>query len=136
KIKEVPSDIAPITDQSWAMDSDIQLASKTYLSETRTIKLGGNTIGGNTMNTMVIAGPCSAESEVQIRESAALMNELDIKGLRGGCYKPRTSPYSFQGMGLEGLKLLAKMREEHGFTIVSEVRDATHVDEVIEHADV
>lgn len=136
KIQEVPSQVAAIADQSWPMDSDIQLASKTYLSETRTVKLGGNTIGGNTMNTMVIAGPCSVESEAQIRESAALMNELDIKGLRGGCYKPRTSPYSFQGMGLEGLKLLAKMREEHGFTIVSEVRDATHVDEVIEHADV
>ncbi|MEX2597775.1 MAG: 3-deoxy-7-phosphoheptulonate synthase [Salibacteraceae bacterium] len=136
KIKEVPSEIASITDQSWAMDSDIQLASKTYLTETREIKLGSNIIGGQSGNTMIIAGPCSVESEEQIRESALLMNELEIKGLRGGCYKPRTSPYSFQGMGLDGLKLLAKMREEHGFTIVSEVRDATHVNEVIEHADV
>ena len=136
KLKEAPNQYSSMIEQSWPMDSDIQLASKSYLSETREITIGNTTIGGRTGNTMVIAGPCSVESEEQIRESSALMIELGISGLRGGCYKPRTSPYSFQGLGLEGLKLLAKMREEHGFTIVSEVRDATHVDEVIEHADV
>jgi 3-deoxy-7-phosphoheptulonate synthase len=100
------------------------------------VALGEVTIGGSANNTIVIAGPCSVESENQIRESANFMQSLGITALRGGCYKPRTSPYSFQGLGLEGLKLLAKMREEFGFTIVSEVRDATHVNEVIEHADV
>lgn len=136
KQKEVGASYADLIEQSWPMDSDIQLASNTYLETKRTIQLGNVSIGGHTGNTVIIAGPCSVESEEQIRESAALMQELGVTGLRGGCYKPRTSPYSFQGLGLEGLQLLSKMREEFGFTIVSEVRDATHVDEVIEHADV
>lgn len=136
KLKEVPVNLANSVEAHWPMESDIQLASRTYLPKTRTVQLGKNSIGGDTHNTMVIAGPCSVESEAQIRESSALMKELGIHGLRGGCYKPRTSPYSFQGLGLEGLRLLSKMREEHGFVIVSEVRDATHVDDVIEHADV
>jgi 3-deoxy-7-phosphoheptulonate synthase len=56
--------------------------------------------------------------------------------LRAGCFKPRTSPYSFQGLGLDGLKLLAKMRKEHGLAIITEVRDATHIQEVIEYSDI
>lgn len=136
KLKELPAELTKHTDAHWPMDSDIQLASRSYMDETRTVKLGNTLVGGTTNHTMVIAGPCSVESESQIRESAALMNELGVRGLRGGCYKPRTSPYSFQGLGLEGLQLLSKMRDEHGFVIVSEVRDATHVDDVIAHADV
>ena len=136
KMQSPPDGFSEIIDQSWPMASDIQLGSKSYLNQTREIKLGNVSIGGNTKNTIVIAGPCSVESDSQIRESAEFMQKMGITALRGGCYKPRTSPYSFQGLGLEGLKLLSKMREEFGFTIVSEVRDATHVDHVIEHADV
>lgn len=136
KLKEVPAEFAPLVDQSWSMDTDIQLASKSYQAERRAVTIGSVTIGGNTRNTMIVAGPCSVESETQIRSSAELMKTLGITALRGGCYKPRTSPYSFQGLGLEGLKLLSKMRDEYGHTIVSEVRDATHVADVIEHADV
>jgi 3-deoxy-7-phosphoheptulonate synthase len=136
KMQEPPTGFDSIIDQFWPMSSDLQLGSKTYKSETREIQLGDVTIGGKTNNTIVIAGPCSVESEAQIRTSAEFMQSLGISALRGGCYKPRTSPYSFQGLGLEGLKLLSKMRDEFGFTIVSEVRDATHVDHVIEHADV
>lgn len=136
KLKEVPSEFDSMVEQSWPMDTDIQLASSNYLTETRTVKIGDVTIGGNTGNTIVVAGPCSVESETQIRQSAELMKTLSITALRGGCYKPRTSPYSFQGLGLEGLQLLAKMRDEYGHTIVSEVRDATHVADVIEYADV
>ena len=61
---------------------------------------------------------------------------MGLQVLRGGCYKPRTSPYSFQGMGLEGLKLLAKMRDEFGVAVITEARDATHIDEIIEYSDV
>lgn len=136
KMKETPTEFSALIQAEWPMNDDIQLASKSYLTTTREVKVGSVTIGGNTGNTLIVAGPCSVESEEQIRESAALLQELNITALRGGCYKPRTSPYSFQGLGLEGLKLLAKMRDEHGFSIVSEVRDSTHVDEVIEHADV
>ena len=136
KMKEVPSQFAGIVEKSWPMADDLQLGSRSYLTETRTVKIGNTEIGGNTKNTLVIAGPCSVESVEQIRQSAELMKRLGITALRGGCYKPRTSPYSFQGLGLEGLQLLSKMRDEYGFSIVSEVRDATHVDDVIEHADV
>ena len=76
------------------------------------------------------------ESEDQIRSSAELLVNLGLSTLRGGCYKPRTSPYSFQGLGLEGLKLLAKMREEFGLNVITEARDATHIDEIIEYTDI
>lgn len=114
----------------------MQLASKTFNSKKREIKLPNVTIGGNTHNTVLIGGPCSVESEEQIRSSAELLKSLGLTTLRGGCYKPRTSPYSFQGMGLEGLKLLAKMREEYGLNVITEARDATHIDEIIEYTDV
>ena len=135
-LKEVPAGLESVTDQSWVFPNDMQLASRSYRSETREVKIGNVTIGGNTGNTIVISGPCSVESEEQIRESSALLKSIGLTSLRGGCYKPRTSPYSFQGLGLEGLKLLAKMREEFGFSVVTEARDATHIDEIIEHADV
>jgi 3-deoxy-7-phosphoheptulonate synthase len=76
------------------------------------------------------------ESEVQIKESAHLLKRLGLTTLRGGCYKPRTSPYSFQGLGLEGLKLLQKMREEFGLQVITEARDATHIEEVIAYTDI
>lgn len=135
-VKEVPSALESVTDAYWVFPNDMQLASRNYRSETREVKIGNVTVGGKTGNTIVISGPCSVESEEQIRESSELLKSLGLTSLRGGCYKPRTSPYSFQGLGLEGLKLLAKMREEYGFSVVTEARDATHIDEIIEHADV
>lgn len=135
-LKSLPSTIENDVDQFWAMDSDIQLASKTYQSEKRSVQMGNIIIGGSTNNTVLIGGPCSVESEEQIRSSAELIQSLGLTVLRGGCYKPRTSPYSFQGMGLEGLKLLAKMREDYGLAVITEARDATHIDEIIEHTDI
>ncbi len=135
-VKEVPAALEAVTEAHWVFPNDMQLASRNYRSETREVKIGNVTIGGKTGNTIMISGPCSVESEEQIRQSSELLKSLGLTSLRGGCYKPRTSPYSFQGMGLEGLKLLAKMREEYGFTVVTEARDATHIDEIIEHADV
>jgi 3-deoxy-7-phosphoheptulonate synthase len=135
-VKEVPAGLQDFADQHWVFSNDMQLASRAYRPTTREVKIGNVTVGGDTKNTIIISGPCSVESEAQIRESAALLKANGLTSLRGGCYKPRTSPYSFQGMGLDGLKLLAKMREEHGFTVVTEARDATHIDEIIEHADV
>ena len=135
-LQEVPAQYESITEESFAFPSDIQLASADYFSETREIDINGVKIGGQNNNTMVIAGPCSVESEEQITQSAELMVEQGIKTLRAGCYKPRTSPYSFQGMGMEGLKLLDKMRSKFGLNIITEVRDTTHVDDVIEYADI
>ena len=135
-VKEVPSAIEHLVDQFWVFPNDMQLASKKYQSDKREVKIGAITIGGKTNNTVLIGGPCSVESEEQIRESAQLLVSLGLSTLRGGCYKPRTSPYSFQGMELEGLKLLAKMRSEFGLNVITEVRDATQIDEIIEYSDV
>jgi len=135
-VKELNAELNGEVEASFVMDSDIQLASKQYMKAVREVKVGTKTLGGSTNNTLMIAGPCSVESEAQMRQTAALLKEMNITALRGGCYKPRTSPYSFQGMGLEGLKLMAAMRDEFGFDVVTEVRDATHVDHVIEYADV
>jgi len=135
-VKELPGGLDADTDEFFVFENDLQLGSRKYQDETRTIQFGNTTLGGSTNHTVVIGGPCSVESEEQIRSSATLMKELGISTLRAGAYKPRTSPYSFQGLGLEGLKLLAKMREEFGLNIITEVRDATQVDDIIEYADI
>jgi len=135
-IKELPTDLSDYTEEYFVFPNDMQLSSREYLPQKREIQIGEQKIGGKQKNTLLMAGPCSVESEEQIRETAALLKELDIHVLRAGSYKPRTSPYSFQGMGLEGLKLLDKMREEFGFSIITEVRDSTHIDDVIAFADI
>jgi 3-deoxy-7-phosphoheptulonate synthase len=135
-MKEVDSKYSADVIESFVFENDMQLSAKKYLKKTREVRIGNVVIGGDTNNTIVISGPCSVESEEQIQQSSALLKDLNLTTLRGGCYKPRTSPYSFQGLGLEGLKLLKKMKEEHGLAIVTEVRDATHVDDVIEYSDV
>jgi len=135
-VKTVPSELENYVLNSWVFANDIQLASKQFQATKREVSFGKVTIGGDTKQTVVIAGPCSVESEDQIRTSATLLSELGLSVLRGGCYKPRTSPYSFQGMGLDGLKLLAKMREEFGHAVITEARDATHIDEIIAYTDV
>jgi len=135
-VKELPEGLETFTKEFFATTSDIQLASKTYRAQKRSVNLGPVTVGGITNNTVMITGPCSVESEEQITQAAELCVQLGVKILRAGCYKPRTSPYSFRGMGLEGLKLLAKMREKYGLTVITEVRDASHVDDVIEYSDI
>jgi 3-deoxy-7-phosphoheptulonate synthase len=133
---EVPETIKSKVSESWVFPNDNQLASRTYIQKTREVNFGNFSIGGNTKNTVLIGGPCSVESKEQINESASFMAGLGLKLFRGGCYKPRTSPYSFQGLGLEGLKLLAEVREIFGMKVITEVRDATHVQEVIEYTDI
>lgn len=135
-VKELPEILLDKTEAHWVFPNDMQLSSKKYRSEKREVNLGNITIGGQTRNTVLIGGPCSVESEEQLRSSAELLTSLGLTTLRGGCYKPRTSPYSFQGLGLEGLKLLAKMRQEYGLKVITEARDATHIQEIIEYTDV
>ena len=135
-IKDLPALLEDVSDKYWVFPNDMQLASKVYQANKRTVNFGNVSIGGTTNHTVLIGGPCSVESEDQIRSSAELLVNLGLSTLRGGCYKPRTSPYSFQGLGLEGLKLLAKMREEFGLNVITEARDATHIDEIIEYTDI
>ncbi|MFC2113768.1 3-deoxy-7-phosphoheptulonate synthase [Bacteroidota bacterium] len=134
--KELPSKLDDLVDEFFVFSTDIQLADITYTGTKRTVQIGQTQIGGDSSNTLMIAGPCSVESEEQIEQTAQLLNELNIKCLRAGSYKPRTSPYSFQGMGEEGLKLLRKVCDKNNFSLFSEVRDSTHVNEIIYYADV
>lgn len=135
-VKSTPDVLKGKVDKEWTFPNDMQLASREFQRETRTVRIGATEIGGTTKNTILIGGPCSVESEEQIQQSSKLLVDMGLTTLRGGCFKPRTSPYSFQGLGLEGLKLLAKMRDEHGLNVITEVRDASHVDQVIEYSDV
>jgi len=135
-VKEVPGFLQEHAEENFVMASDIQLASRTYQSQIREVSINQVKVGGKTNHTLMITGPCSIESWEQIVTCADMLKELGITTLRAGCFKPRTSPYSFQGLGMEGLKMLAQIREEYGFNIITEVRDATHVDAVIEHADI
>ena len=134
-LKELPVAFDSIVEKTFCFPSDIQLASRGYCDR-RTVSLGTVCVGGETNQTVLIAGPCSIESKEQIQIVAKKMKESGVKILRAGCYKPRTSPYSFQGMGLEGLKLLAEVGHQYGLSVITEVRDSTHVKEVIEYSDI
>jgi 3-deoxy-7-phosphoheptulonate synthase len=95
---------------------------------------GGITVGGD--EVVVMAGPCSVESERQILDAARAVRDAGATVLRGGAFKPRSSPYSFQGLGLQGLGLLAKARDETGLLIVTEAMDPEGLDAVVEVADI
>ena len=111
-----------------------KVASVETKSEPTVVEVGSLCVGGGHVG--VIAGPCSIESEEQIMESARRVKAAGATGLRGGAFKPRTSPYSFQGMKEEGLKLLAAARDETGLAVVTEVMTPQHVDLVAKYADV
>ncbi|MFW5807521.1 MAG: 3-deoxy-7-phosphoheptulonate synthase [Spirochaetota bacterium] len=113
---------------------NIKLASLEHSGGIRTtIQIGDVTVG---KDFVVIAGPCSVESEEQILATAWAVRESGASFLRGGAFKPRTSPYAFQGLGLKGLKLLEKAKRETGLPIVTEVVDPRDVSWVSEYADV
>jgi 3-deoxy-7-phosphoheptulonate synthase len=111
-----------------------KLASREAREGNTVVRVGDAEIGGSEF--VVIAGPCSIEREEQLMESAYVVKKGGAQVLRGGAYKPRTSPYSFQGMEEEGLKLLKSVRERTGLPVVTEVMNTTDVDLVEAHADV
>lgn len=118
-----------------AVSQPYKQVSREWKEEDTVVTLpNGTTIGGSEI--AVMAGPCAVESEEQILTSARLLREMGATVLRGGAFKPRTSPYSFQGLGLEGLKLLAKARDETGMAIITEAIDPDGVELVAEYADV
>jgi 3-deoxy-7-phosphoheptulonate synthase len=98
------------------------------------IHVGGRSIGGRHFS--LIAGPCSVESRAQLLDSAAAVSDAGGHFLRGGAYKPRTSPYSFQGLGVKALELLSEARERTGLPIVTELLDTRHLTRVCEVADI
>jgi 3-deoxy-7-phosphoheptulonate synthase len=111
---------------------NLKLASR-ETQERTVVKVSGIEVG---RDFAVIAGPCSVESEEQTRETARAVKAAGANMFRGGAFKPRTSPYAFQGLGMRGLKILAKARQETGLPIVTEVIDPRDVSWVAEFADV
>ena len=120
--------------ETMAITQQFKLASRTFSPEDTTFKVRDVTVGNNEL--VVIAGPCSVESREQLLETAHAVKEAGATMLRGGAYKPRSSPYSFQGLGETGLKLLAEAREATGLPIVTEVMSPTKVALVAVYADV
>jgi 3-deoxy-7-phosphoheptulonate synthase len=112
-----------------------KLASRQFHPEDSVVSTdGGFSVGGNEI--AVIAGPCSVESRSQIMETAMAVKEAGASALRGGVFKPRTSPYSFQGLGEEGLELLAEAREKTGLPIVVEIMSQVQLDVMVKYVDV
>ncbi len=111
-----------------------KIASREFKPKDTVFKIGDHMVGGNEL--MIMAGPCSVESRSQIIETAHAVKEAGAHVLRGGAFKPRSSPYSFQGMGEEGLRYLAEAREETGLPIVTEVMEPALVPLVCEYADI
>jgi len=126
---------SPGVDHLVPITRPYKLASMQFRHEQRTvIDIDGRKIGGNHFAT--IAGPCTVESRDQLLDAAHTVKEAGAQLLRGGAYKPRTSPYSFQGLGEEGLRLLAEAKEITGMPIVTELMDVRDLDAVLEVADV
>ncbi len=111
-----------------------KLASRQFHTENSIFPLDGFTVGGEEI--AIIAGPCSVESRSQIIETAQAVKEAGASALRGGVFKPRTSPYSFQGLGEEGLEYLVEAREQTGLPIVAEIMSQTQLDLMVKHVDV
>jgi 3-deoxy-7-phosphoheptulonate synthase len=111
-----------------------KLASRDFKSENTIIKIKKNIIGGRKIH--VIAGPCAVENMSMLLRIAKEVKKAGATFLRGGAFKPRTSPYSFRGLGEEGLKFLAEAREETGLPIVTELMDPRDIDVILKYADV
>jgi 3-deoxy-7-phosphoheptulonate synthase len=114
--------------------SCFDLVARTPERPNTVVRVGDIVIGGG--DFIVMAGPCAVESERQVLDTAVSVARAGARILRGGAYKPRSSPYSFQGLGVEGLKILAKARELTGMAIVTEVMSETDVEVVGEYADI
>jgi 3-deoxy-7-phosphoheptulonate synthase len=111
-----------------------KLASRTFKPEDTVFSLGEVRIGGD--EVIVMAGPCSAENEAQVDATAAAVKRAGAKALRGGAFKPRSSPYSFQGLGEEGLRLLKSAASTHDLKLVTEVMDISQIELIDRHADI
>jgi 3-deoxy-7-phosphoheptulonate synthase len=119
--------------ETMRITAPYKLVSAQNHTKRTTIRVGGVPIGPDTFT--LIAGPCAVETAEQTLESAHLAKRAGATLLRGGAFKPRTSPYAFQGLGVAGLRILADVRDEVGLPVVTEVTDAADVDVVAEHAD-
>lgn len=118
----------------YRITEPFKLASRSFKQENTLIKIKDIIIGGNEVN--MIAGPCSVEGEEQIMTIAELVKKNGVRILRGGAYKPRSSPYSFQGMGEEGLKLLRKAADAFDLLVITEVLENSMIDLIYKYTDI
>jgi 3-deoxy-7-phosphoheptulonate synthase len=116
------------------ISSPYKLASRTFKPDPTVVRVGDIRIGGD--EVIVMAGPCSAESEEQVHATAAAVRRAGAKILRGGAFKPRSSPYSFQGMGEDGLRLLRDAATAENMALVSEVMDISQIDLIERYCDI
>ncbi len=127
-------EILPGVQQVIPISKPYKMASREFKRDNTVVNVRGVKIGGNRVS--VIAGPCAVESREQIMESAAKAAESGAVMLRGGAYKPRTSPYAFQGMGEEGVKILREAGDAYGLPVVTEIVSAEHIPAMIDYVDV
>ena len=127
--------MAPPMDPKWnGQFSCFDLVARTAHRSRSVVRVQDFEIGGD--EVVIMAGPCAVESERQVLETAEAVAEAGARVLRGGAYKPRSSPYAFQGLGVAGLKILSKARHETGLAIVTEVMSEQDVDVIAEYADI
>jgi 3-deoxy-7-phosphoheptulonate synthase len=134
RVMQMPFEAYPAVEKVVPIMKPYKLVSREFREEPTVITISGAVIGGGGFS--VIAGPCSVESEEQVVKAARAAKEAGAALFRGGAFKPRTSPYSFQGLGEEGLAMLAQAREETGLPIVTEVLDVRDIEVVARYADV
>lgn len=132
-IADLPIEAMDGVEKTVSVTADYKLVSREFKQEDTIVDVGGIQIGGN--HLAVMAGPCAVESREQLLQSAFIVKEAGAQFLRGGAYKPRTSPYAFQGLEQKGLEMLAEAREKTGLKIVTEVVDAESVPVVSAYAD-
>jgi 3-deoxy-7-phosphoheptulonate synthase len=133
---QIPTDIfavLPGVESVTRIMKPYKLASREFVSKNSVVSCGGVKIGGKQI--VVIAGPCAVESEEQLMQAAAAVQKAGAVIIRGGAFKPRTSPFSFQGMQEQGLELLVKAKEKVGLPVVTEVVDPKDIELVSRYAD-
>jgi len=123
-----------LIEKSIEINTPYQLANRKFKPDGTIVKVGSVTIGGN--NLTIIAGPCAVESKERLFKTAEIVKQMGAHILRGGAYKPRTSPYSFQGLEEEGLKILAQAREKFDLPIVTEATSTENADIVAKYSDI
>ncbi|MBR2732667.1 MAG: 3-deoxy-7-phosphoheptulonate synthase, partial [Selenomonadaceae bacterium] len=121
-------------DKTVRITEKYKLVSRDFHPEDTVVDAGGVKIGGN--EVVVMAGPCAVESEAQLREAAQAVKACGAKFLRGGAFKPRTSPYDFQGLGEDGLKILRKVADEFDLRVVTEIVDKDDIETFCRYADI
>ncbi len=133
KVADVAIDVMPGVEKTVAISKSFKLASREFHPQNSVVDVAGIKIGDGM--PVVMAGPCAVESKAQLFEAAEIVKAAGAQFLRGGAYKPRTSPYSFQGLEEEGLKYLAEARERTGLRVVTEVTTVEAIESVVKYAD-